>query len=194
MDNADAQITGLLSKSAQGDSEAMNQVIPLVYARLRKIAEQQMRRESSGHTLTPTALVHEAFLRLQQSKEFSARDRGHFYSVASRCMRHLIIDYARAKKSEKRGGKSAVRVMFDERFHFFESNGIDITLLGDLLEKLEARDPRLGQIIEFHFLMGLTLEEVAAALNVSLSTIKRDVQVAKMWLQREMGIPQRRTG
>ena len=158
--------------------------MPLVYEQLRKIARMQMRKQSSNHTLSPTALVHEAFLRMQKSNQIEFNDRRHFFLAASQCMKWLLIDYSRAKKSEKRGGDSPIRVTFDERIHAVENQGVDIAVLTDALEQLSKQDARLGEVLELHFLAGQTIDEVAALLGLSISTVKRDLTVAKMWMRR----------
>ncbi len=178
-------VTQLLKEIQSGDKDALDQMLPLVYGELKKLASYQLRRERSNHTLQPTALVHEAYMRLINQREVDWRDRAHFFGLASQMMRRILVNHALAHKAEKRGGEN-VMLSLDEVLNFSEKPGVDITLLDDALNRLERIDPQQSKIIELRFFGGLTVEEVAEVLNVSGSTIKREWRIAKAWLYEQI--------
>lgn len=179
-------LTTLLRRFQQGDQSAIEELLPLVYEHLKRIAANQMRAQSAGHTLSSTALVHEAFLRLRETNGLEARDRSHFYAIAARTMRWILADHGRAKGRTKRGD-GAAKVVFDENRHS-PDDGVGMVELEAALKKLERRDERLCRVVELRQLVGLSIEETAEALGVSPMTVKRDWSLAKAWLARELGI------
>jgi RNA polymerase sigma-70 factor, ECF subfamily len=177
-------VTDLLVAWRQGDDDALSQLLPLVHAELREIARRCMAGERVGSTLQATALVNEAFLRLIDVKRVDWQNRAHFMAMAARLMRRILVDAARARQAEKRGGEQ-VRVTFDETLPGLD-RGADLLRLDDALAALRAFDERKGQVVELRFFGGLSLEESAEALRVSTKTVARDWEFAKAWLQREM--------
>jgi RNA polymerase sigma-70 factor (ECF subfamily) len=180
-----SEITRLLADWASGDRAALDRLTPLVYAELRRIAAQQMRRERPGHTLQPTALVNEAFMRLAGGNGASWQDRAHFYAVCARVMRRILIDHARANARDKRGG-GAVQVPLDEAATIIQSQPVDLIALGDALRSLEAVDAQKARIVELRYFAGLGIEETAGVLRVSAMTVRREWTRAKAWLYREL--------
>src|SRR5687768_8920976 len=189
-----ADVTGLLRQWEQGDPDALNRFVPLVYAELRRIARRRLDREGSARSLTPTVLVHDAYLKLMDVREARFRDRAHFLAMASRVMRRLLIDQGRARRASKRGG-GAEKIELDEELCVSEPQAEALADLDDALLRLEAIDPRQGQIVEQHYFGGLSLEETAEVLAVSLSTVKRELRFAQAWLSAELraiGVPDNR--
>ena len=182
---ASDEVTALLDGWSQGDRHALDRLLPLVYAELRRIAARRLRLERTGHTLQPTALVHEAYLRLVEQRNVDWRSRAHFYGVAAQVMRRVLVDHARRHGAAKRGN-DAQRVPLEE---VDEAAATEIPVLAlDLaLGRLERMDPGLAQIVQLRAFGGLTIEEAAHVLNVSPSTAKRDWRTAKAWLVRELG-------
>ncbi len=183
--NETSHITSLLQRYQSGDPKALNSLMPLVYDELKKIAIQQMRAQSKSHTLSPTALVHEAFLKLSSAGEIEIRDRIHFFAIAAKTMRWFLADHARSKSRDKRGGKDFHRVELED-LQIAAPDGMELLPLTEALEKLETQDARLCQIVELRYLVGLSIDEIAGVLNVSPSTVNRDWIVAKAWLFREL--------
>jgi RNA polymerase sigma-70 factor (ECF subfamily) len=179
-----ADITGLLRRWESGDARALDQLMPLMYERLRQLAHQRLRGESDA-SLDTTGLVHEAYLRLVDSPSVSVRDRSHFLGLASRVMRHLLVDHARARRSVKRG-LGAATVDVDDVAWVPESAVDSIIELDEALERLARLDERRSRILEQRYFGGLSLEEVAQALNVSLATVKRELRTARAWLAVEL--------
>lgn len=177
-------LTGLLEKHRAGDARALDDLVPLVYEQLKKIAKNQMRTQGEDHTLSPTGLVHEMFLKLRSAGEIAAKDRSHFFAIAARSMRWLLTDYARAKHRAKRGD-GQVKVELDENLAAATPD-TDPALLSAALERLEQQDPRLARVVELRYLVGLTIEETAEILHISPMTVKRDWITAKAWLAREL--------
>ena len=186
------EITHLLKAWAGGDRGALDQLTPVVYERLRRMAAHYLRQERQGHTLQPTALVHDAFVRLLDGADVNWRDRGHFYAVASNVMRRVLVDAARARLAEKRGA-GAPRADHSTAFDFDRlpaAGSDDAQMLCDLdavLSALARLDPRRAQVVELRFFGGLTVEETALALDTSPQTVMRDWKVARAWLARELG-------
>lgn len=178
-------LTGLLRAWANGDQPALDALTPLVYAELRRLAGSYLRREIPGHTLEPTALVHEAYLRLVDSSLPDWRSRAHFYGVAAHLMRQILVDHARERDAAKRGGR-AVHLSFDEDLALSPEREPDLVALDDALERLAACSPRKAQVVELRFFGGLSEEEIAELLKVSAVTVRRDWQFSKAWLLREL--------
>lgn len=184
-----SEITQLVAQCAEGADEAVNRLFSFVYEDLRAIAHRQLRRESEGHTLSTTALVHEAYLDLVGQTHSDWRDRAHFYAVASRAMRHILIDYARSRRAEKRGG-AQIRVPLTDDLAAVDGaagdGGVDLISLDEALTRLAERDERMGRVVECRFFGGMTAEETAEALGVSLRTVERDWTRAKAYLYQEL--------
>jgi RNA polymerase sigma factor (TIGR02999 family) len=181
----DSQITVLLHRWVAGDAEALGQLLPALYEPLRQLAHQRIRGEQDALSLDTTGLVHEAYLKLADSPAASLRDRHHFLAVASRVMRNVLVDHARARNAAKRGG-GADAVELREEIWVTE---IDLDAVRDLdkaLTALEALDPRQSAILEQHYFGGLALEDIAGALSVSVRTVKRDLRAARAWLASQL--------
>ena len=178
------EITQLLQRLQDGDRDAMHDVIPLVYEELKKLARSHLRRESGAVSLQTTALVHEAFLRLARGRHPSYENRSHFYGIASRLMRQVLVDTARAKAAEKRG--AACEVAVADLPDWIPQPDRPLLEMEDALQRLEKIDPLKGQLIEMRFFGGMTAEESAAALSMSVHIVRRELRLAHAWLRREM--------
>ena len=178
-------ITRLLRAAADGDADAHQRLFTLVYDELRRLARRQLSRASGLATLSTTAVVHEAYLKLSAESHWSARDRSHFYALAARTMRHVVIDYARRSTRQKRGGH-AVPVQLDEGMVAAEERAEELFRLDAALTRLEATAPELARIVEWRFFGGLSVEEIADTLAVSSRTVKRHWRVARAFLYREL--------
>lgn len=181
-----AKITAIL-QSVGTDPDALEKLYPQVYAQLRAIAANRMKAESANHTLQPTALVHEVYFRLAKSADSEWQNRTHFFAVASKVMRHILIDHAKAKHAEKRGG-TLHAITFIDAIHNNEHNSLDLLKLNDALTRLGEDYPRQAQVVEYKFFGGLTNEEIAELLETSERTIKRDWNMARLWLFNELNI------
>ncbi|HET9264247.1 MAG TPA: sigma-70 family RNA polymerase sigma factor [Vicinamibacterales bacterium] len=179
-----AAVTTLLRAWRHGDQAAFERLTPLVYDELRRRARRYLRGERPNHTLRPTALVHEAYLRLVNLDQVDWHDRTHFFALAARQMRRILVDSARARRYQKRGG-GAISVTFTEALAVSRSNP-DLVALDDALELLTQQDERKGRVVEMRFFGGLTNEEIATVLGISTDTVTRDWQMAKLWLRREL--------
>ena len=180
-----AQITGLLRAWSDGDNNALDTLLPLVEAELRRLARIYMARERRDHTLQATALVNEAFLRLAGAQHVRWQDRAHFLGIAARLMRRVLVDHARTRAFQKRGGGGR-KVSLDDTLQVAPAPTVDVLALDRALETLSAVDPRKSQVIELRYFGGMTLEETADALGISTDTVKREWRVAKLWLLREL--------
>jgi len=178
-------VTGLLLRWGRGDEAALEQLIPLVERELHRIARRCMAGERGGHTLQATALVNEVYVRLVDGKAVPWQDRAHFLAVAARAMRRILVDHARAKQAQKRGG-AEVRVTFDEALVVSDEPAHDFIALDDALKGLAAFSERKSRVVELRFFGGLSVDETASVLNVSADTVMRDWRLAKAWLEREM--------
>jgi RNA polymerase sigma factor (TIGR02999 family) len=178
-------VTELLVAMARGDESALNRLMPLVHDELRRLARRQMRRERGGHTLQTTALVNEAYIKLVDLSRVTFHDRAHFFAMAARIMRRILVDHARSRAPLKRGGGATV-LAFDEAAHGLEARPTDLVALDDALSALAATDARKACVVEMKFFGGLSIEETAEALAVSPETVKRDWRLAKVWLLREL--------
>ena len=180
------QATHLLAAVGRGEDGAADELFGLVYADLRRVAAAYLQRERRGHTLQPTALVHEAYCRLVDAESLGFSDRHHFYAVAARAMRRILVDHARKRSAAKRGG-GAGKVPLDRLPELPEERDAWLAALDDVLADLERLDPRQAQVVELRFFGGLTVEEAVATLGVSHATVERDWKVARAWLARELG-------
>ena len=179
-------LTGLLLAWRDGEAGAFDRLVPLVYDELRRQARLQLRRERAGHTLQPTALVHEAFLRLVEQSRAQWQNREQFFAVAGRAMRRVLVDHARARAAVKRGDGRTL-VALDEAPEPAAAAGVDVLVLDQVLDRLAAIDPRQARVVELRYFGGFTAAETATALDVSLATVNRDWAMARAWLFREIG-------
>ena len=177
-------VTRLLDSARAGDSSALDRLVPLVYRELHQIAQRHMAGERADHTLQPTALVNEAFLRLLGGTQTAFEDRTHFLRTASQAMRRVLVDHARARNAAKRG--ATLQVTLDDVADSAPANIVDMIALDDALTRLSAADPRVAQVVELRFFGGLEVPEIAAILATSPATVKRDWRFAKAWLSREL--------
>lgn len=184
-------VTAFLADWSRGNPSALQQLLPLVYAELRRIAARQLRNERVGHTLQPTALVHEAYLRLVDQRQVDWQNRAHFFGVAAQVMRRILVDHARRHTAGKRG-KGVRCVSVDDAPELAASDEVPILALDHALDRLAKVDSELARIVELRAFGGLTIEEAAHVLKVSPSTAKRDWRTAKAWLNRELGSEARR--
>ena len=175
----------LLREWREGDVGALESLMPLVEAELRRLARAYMARERPGHTLQPTALVNEAFLRLVGAQGIDWQNRAHFVAICARLMRRVLVDYARSRRYQKRGA-GARKVPITSALAVTREPNIDVLALDDALERLAAVDERKAKVVDLRFFGGLSLEETAAVLEVSRETVKRDWRLAKLWLLREL--------
>jgi RNA polymerase sigma factor (TIGR02999 family) len=178
------EVTLMLIKWSNGEGEALNQLIPLVYKELRQLASRALRRERRGHTLQPTALVHEAYLRLITQRDVNWQNRAHFFAMAAQAMRRIVVDYARRHNALKRGADLTVEL--EAALLLPAASHIDVVRLDDALSALAAFDPQQSRIVELRFFGGLSIEETAEVLGISPATVKRDWSMAKAWLYREI--------
>jgi RNA polymerase sigma factor (TIGR02999 family) len=180
-------VTVLLGDWSRGNGNALNQLLPLVYDELRRIAARQLRRERAGHTLQPTALVHEAFLKLVDQRGVDWHNRAHFFGVAAKVMRRILVDHAR-RHDAKRRGDGVPRLSIEGANEPAAPDGISVLALDLALDRLASLDQELARIVELRAFGGLTIEEAACVLEVSPSTAKRGWRTAKAWLTRELGL------
>jgi RNA polymerase sigma factor (TIGR02999 family) len=185
----DQDLTHLLIQWSKGDSAALDALVPLVYDELRRLAQLYLSREKPGHTLSSTALVHEAYLRLVKQKDVSWQNRAHFFGVAARMMRRILVDHARRRGYAKRGG-GTLTLSLDETMAPAPERQMDLVALDDALETLAKLDERQSRMVELRFFGGLSIEETSEVLGVSAPTVKREWASARAWLYREIsGLP-----
>jgi RNA polymerase sigma factor (TIGR02999 family) len=175
----------LLLAWGRGEQAAFDQLVPLVYDELRRLARGHMERERPDHTLQASGLVHEAYVRLIELKQMRWQNRAHFFAMAARVMRRILVDNARARRNDKRGG-GVPKVTLEEALVVASGPGADLVALDEALTALEALHPRKSQVVELRYFAGLSLEETAEALRVSIDTVKRDWRFAKLWLFSEL--------
>ncbi len=180
------EVTQLLKQATEGDDKALDELFPLVYEELRRLARVQFRGDEARHTLQATALVHEAYMRLVDQTCLEVRDRAHFFALASKVIRRLLVDHYRRRAANKRGG-DWIRVTIDRVVAPFKDQSIDVLALDEALEKLARLDARKSRVVELRFFGGLSVEETAAALDVSDRTIEGDWYFARAWLKKELG-------
>ena len=178
-------VTGLLLAWSQGEQAALEKLVPLVYAELRRIAHRYMNRERRGHTLQTTELVNEAYLRLIDASQMRWQDRAHFFAISAQLMRRILVDFARSRRYLKRGG-GAHMATFDEALVVSPAPGADLVALDDALGALAVKDARKSRVVELRFFGGLSVEETAEVLKISPDTVHRDWRLAKAWLARQM--------
>jgi RNA polymerase sigma-70 factor, ECF subfamily len=186
MDPASTNVTLLLKRYSNGDRDALAELIPQIYDRLRRLASSYLQRERSDHTLQTTALVHEAYLRLVDQKQVDWNNRNHFFAVAAQMMRRILVDHARKHHSFKRGG-SFTRISLDEAAVFSREQPQELIAVDALLTRLASLDPEGSRIVELRFFAGLSLEETAEVMGLSIAKVRRDWSVAKAWFARELG-------
>jgi RNA polymerase sigma factor (TIGR02999 family) len=185
---ASRDVTTLLAELRRGDDQARNELVTLVYPELRRIAARYLRQERPDHTLRSTGLVHEVYLRLFGAEQANWQNRAHFFGAVAREMRHLLVDHARARNAKKRC-EGNVRISLDDVHATADARGEDFVALDEALTRLEQIDPRASQIVELRFFTGLSEGETAAALKISISTLKRDWNFAKAWLFDQLHSP-----
>jgi RNA polymerase sigma factor (TIGR02999 family) len=178
-------VTTLLMEWSGGNSQAFNELMPMVYDQLRQLAARELRRERPNHTLHSTALVHEAYLKLIDQRRVQWKDREHFFAVASQAIRRILVTYARSRHASKRGG-GATMLAFDESIALPDRKDVDLVALDDALESLSRLDAQQGRIIELRFFGGLSIDGTARTMGISTSTVARDWNVARAWLFREL--------
>ncbi len=187
MEFMNSDVSQILDQIESGDQQAASQLLPLVYEELRRLAMHKMAQEKSGHTLQPTALVHEAFMRLVGGEKDHKWDgRGHFFAAAAESMRRILIESARRRKTEKRGGDRVRRELADDDATLDGQDDETLLSLDEALTKLEREDPKLAKLVELRYFTGLTIDESAEVLRVSPRTVKRNWTYARAWLRREM--------
>jgi RNA polymerase sigma factor (TIGR02999 family) len=172
------------------DAELLSAMIPEVYEQLRDLAQDYLRGERANHTLQPTALVHEAYLRLRGQHKVDWQNRAQFLGIAAQMMRRVLKNHASARTAAKRGGQDQLRLTLDEALEFYQRSDINVAAVDEVLNELEKLDPRQAQIVELRFFGGLTIEEIAKLLQISPATVKRDWSTAKLWLQHELSSTQ----
>jgi RNA polymerase sigma factor (TIGR02999 family) len=182
---AAGDVTRLLAEISSGNQRAESELIPLVYDELRRLAAHYMRQERPDHTLQATALVHEAYLRLVKQRQVGWQSKAHFFAIAGRLMRRILVDHARAHSRRKRGG-TQYRVPLDEAPLFTEERSDELIDVDKALTRLAEEQPRQSQIVELRFFAGLSVDEIAMFLKISPKTVKRDWSVARAWLYREI--------
>lgn len=177
-------VTSLLVASSKGDQEALNQLLPLVYDELRRLADRYLHRERADHTLQATALVHEAYLRLIDQR-VSWANRAHFFGVAAEMMRRILIDHARSRQAAKRGS-GGIKISLDDVLELTDERAADLIALDDALKALAEFDPQKARVVELRFFGGLSIEETAAVMGLGTATITRQWRLAKAWLYHEL--------
>jgi RNA polymerase sigma factor (TIGR02999 family) len=185
LDNNSHQISLLLIDWGKGDEYALEQLMPLVYDELRRMARNYMRRQPSGHTFQTTDLIHEAYVKIAGGEQRNWQSRSHFFGVAAKAMRHILVDYARSKHNQKRGGWQE-RVTLAENMRATNESSEDIVALDEALDRLSVLDDRKVRVVEMKFFAGLNIAEIAEVLKVSPETVKRDWSFAQTWLLREL--------
>ena len=178
-------VTALLLDWSNGNKESLDKLIPVVYHELRRQAARHLRRERREHTLQTTALIHEAYLRLVDQKNVRWQNRAHFFGIAAKLMRQILVDHARKHHAAKRGGMD-IKLSLEEAMLTSEEQDMNLVALDEALDRLAEIDPQQSQIVELKFFSGLSVEETAHVLDVSARTVKRDWNVAKAWLRREL--------
>jgi RNA polymerase sigma factor (TIGR02999 family) len=183
--SAPGDVTRLLTELTGGSRDVLDRLMPAVYDELRLLAHRELRRESPGHTLSTTGLVHEAYLKLVRADRLSWKDRAHFFTVCAQAMRRILVDYAVARKRHKRGG-TRPHVAIDDVVVAAQTRPDDVVALDEALTRLQALDERQSRVVECRFFGGMSVEETAEALGLSPATVKRDWAVARAWLHREV--------
>ncbi len=188
MEGEPSRVTKLLQDWSHGDRQALDELMPVVYQELKKLANSYLRAERPDHTLQPTALIHEVYLRFIGQNMPEWESRAHFFGVAARLMRQILIDHARSRSAERRGGPHQSKILLDDVPLFSQDQAAELLAFDDALRKLAELDDRKAKIIEMRSFAGMNVDETARALNVSEATIKREMRLAKAWLMRELAI------
>jgi RNA polymerase sigma factor (TIGR02999 family) len=186
MADAEGEVTRLLERWREGDPEVLENLIPLVYSQLHRIAKGYMRREREDHTLQPTALVNEVYMRLLNQRKITWHDRGHFYTFAARMMRNILKDHARAHLADRRGGPGAIRLPLTDEIAWVGTSSAQILDLNRALDRLEVLDQRKAHLVELRFFLALTMDEAAEVLSISRATAERDLKFSRSWLFHEL--------
>ena len=177
-------VSDLLKKWRAGDAEALNDLVPLVYADLRKLAHHYLQKQRPDHTLQSAALVHEAYMRLAKHEKMRFENRAHFFAVLAKIMRQILVDYARNQHAAKRGG--GIKLVLDEAIDSSPLPQVSVVVLDDALQELSRLDSRQGQIVELRFFGGLSIDETALVLGVSSATVRREWMTARLWLKKQI--------
>ena len=185
LNSSSQEVTKLLLAWRQGKQDALDELIPVVYQELRRQAHRYLQREQRGHSLQTTALIHETYLRLMGCQKVSWKNRTHFFAVTARMMRRILVDYARSRRSQRRGGDLA-KTTLDQKLTFPIARNSDLVALDDALNELALKDERRSRVVELRFFGGLSIEETAEVLGVCPDTVVRDWRLAKVWLAREV--------
>jgi len=180
-----SNVTKLLLQM-RGEKEAAAKLFPLVYGELRRVAAGMMRRERGGHTLQPTAVVNEAYMRMMAGTHPTLENRAHFFALAARAMRQVLVDHARRKLAGKRGGEMRVQVELEDNFALTEQQSEEVLAIHEVLERLQKLDPRQAQIVEMHYFAGNAVEEIATALGIGERTVKRELKFARLFLKQQL--------
>ena len=180
------EMTQLLIDWSNGDQSALEKLMPLIHGELRKLAHHYMSRERAGHTLQTSALVNEVYIRLVDEQSVRWENRAHFFGIASRAMRQILVEYARGRAAQKRGG-DALRVELSEAAHLSNETATELVALDEALDELAEFDERLSRVVELRFFGGLSVEETADVLGIHANTVVRDWRIAKAWLRRSLG-------
>lgn len=181
-----SQITEMLRDWSNGNQEALEKLMPLVYEELHKQASRYLRRERQNHTLQTTALIHETYLKLIDQTDVNWENRTHFFAISAKIMRRILVDHARGKNRAKRGGEILIVPLDETKIAYGNKNNIDLIALDDALNRLMEKDERQVQVVELRFFSGLTMDETAAVLKVSRTTVAEEWKMAKAWLHREL--------
>jgi len=179
-------VTGLLLSWRDGDAAALDRLVPLVYDELRRVARGHLRREAPGHTLQATALVHEVFLRLVDADRMTPMSRTHFFAISARLMRQILVDHARRKRADKRGGGATVISLDEAAPEAAQTSGVNVLALDEALDALSSFDARQCRVVELRFFAGLNIPETADALGISTATVEREWAMAKAWLHQRL--------
>ena len=180
------EVTGLLLSWREGDAAALDRLMPLVYDELRRVARGHLRREAPGHSLQATALVHEVFLRLVDADRLTPMSRTHFFAISARLMRQILVDHARRKRADKRGGGATVISLDEVAPAAAQTSGVDVLALDEALDALSSFDARQCRVVELRFFAGLNIPETADALGISTATVEREWAMAKAWLHQRL--------
>ena len=179
-------VTQLLIDWSKGDQAALDQLMPLVYSELRRLATNYLRRERQGHTLQPTALVNEAYLKLVDQRNAKWQNRAQFFGISAQLMRRILVDHARQHRAAKRGGSEQQRLSITSAEKFAKQSEIDLLALNEALDELTKMDPQQARIVELKFFGGLSIEETAEILGIGHATVERDWKMARAWLRRQL--------
>ena len=179
-------ITQLLVDWGKGDQAALEKLMPLVYQELRRLASNYLRRERAEHTLQPTALVNEAYLKLVEQRDARWQNRAHFFGISAQLMRRILVDHARQHQAVKRGGSAQKRISITSAEKLAKEPDIDLLALNEALDELTRMDPQQGRIVELKFFAGLSIEEIAEVLGIGHATVERDWKMARAWLRRQL--------